>query len=66
METKIFSTAVAAGGISSDDLLRMSNIKNKLLCLKPKDIADAILYVLSTPPHVQISEITIVATGLEL
>ncbi|KAG5895116.1 hypothetical protein JTB14_008553 [Gonioctena quinquepunctata] len=27
--------------------------------LKPEDIADAIIYVLSTPPHVQIHELTI-------
>lgn len=31
--------------------------------LKPKDIADSVLYVLSTPPHVQIHELTIKAIG---
>lgn len=24
-------------------------------CLKPEDVAEAVLYVLSTPPHVQVS-----------
>lgn len=24
-------------------------------CLKPEDVAEAVIYVLSTPPHVQVS-----------
>ncbi|XP_023727650.1 farnesol dehydrogenase [Cryptotermes secundus] len=32
-------------------------------CLDPQDIADAVLYVLGTPPHVQIHELTIIPTG---
>jgi len=31
--------------------------------LDPQDIADAVLYVLGTPPHVQIHELTIIPTG---
>lgn len=26
-----------------------------LQCLKPEDVAEAVIYVLSTPPHVQVS-----------
>ncbi|KDR16000.1 farnesol dehydrogenase-like [Zootermopsis nevadensis] len=32
-------------------------------CLHPQDIADAVLYILGTPPHVQIHELTIIPTG---
>ncbi|PSN32252.1 Dehydrogenase/reductase SDR family member 11 [Blattella germanica] len=32
-------------------------------CLDPKDIADAVLFVLGAPPHVQVHELTIIPTG---
>ncbi|GBP69493.1 Farnesol dehydrogenase [Eumeta japonica] len=38
-------------------------LKDKIPMLKPKDIADAVLYVLSTPDSVNISEMTVQVTG---
>lgn len=32
-------------------------------CLKPKDIADCVMYVISTPAHVQVHEIIIKPIG---
>lgn len=31
--------------------------------LKPEDIADGVLYVLSTPPHVQVQELCVRPVG---
>ncbi len=36
-----------------------NRLHSSLRCLLPKDIADAVLYVLSTPPHVQVTELTV-------
>ncbi len=33
-------------------------------CLQPKDIADAVVYVLSTPPHVQVTQLTVETTDV--
>ncbi|KAJ0172987.1 hypothetical protein K1T71_011163 [Dendrolimus kikuchii] len=39
------------------------NLPKDQLALKPKDIADAVVYVLSTPPNVNIAELTITSVG---
>jgi NADP-dependent 3-hydroxy acid dehydrogenase YdfG len=51
-----------AGSMSdeTENILFRSNV------LKPENIADAIAYLLSTPPEVTINELTIRATGAEL
>ncbi len=35
---------------------------SSLRCLQPQDIADSVVYILSAPPHVQITELTIDTT----
>ncbi len=37
---------------------------SRMRCLQAKDIADAVLYVLGTPPHVQVTELTINTTDV--
>ncbi|XP_059485512.1 farnesol dehydrogenase-like [Neocloeon triangulifer] len=39
---------------------------NSVPCLEAKDVADALIYALSTPPHVQVHEIIIHPTGEDL
>ncbi|KAF2895027.1 hypothetical protein ILUMI_11149 [Ignelater luminosus] len=52
---------VIAGGNSSDtDINRFFDAAPSL---EPRDIADAVVYVLSTPPHVQIQELTVKPVG---
>lgn len=38
----------------SNKTLNPEEIFSRIPCLKPSDIADAVLYVLGTPPHVQV------------
>ncbi|XP_063696874.1 farnesol dehydrogenase-like [Culicoides brevitarsis] len=40
-----------------------SDFYEKTVHLMPKDVSDAVLYLLSTPPHVNVSELTIEPTG---
>ncbi|XP_023724812.1 dehydrogenase/reductase SDR family member 11 [Cryptotermes secundus] len=47
----------------SNKTLNPEEIYTRIPCLKPSDIADAVLYVLGTPPHVQIHELTIKPVG---
>lgn len=64
VETEIVAASLAAAGITPDQL--PSDTKDFLTnapALKSKDIADAVLYVLSTPPHVQVHELTIKPIG---
>ncbi|XP_023719731.1 farnesol dehydrogenase isoform X1 [Cryptotermes secundus] len=41
------------------------DIYDKVACLDPKDVSDAVIYVLGTPPHIQIQELTLLAVGQE-
>jgi len=73
--TKIKITSVSPGGVTTefgDVVFRSSSvpIDEKLLevvkhmpMLKADDIADSVLYVLSTPPHVQVHELIIKPVG---
>ncbi|KAJ9591487.1 hypothetical protein L9F63_001973 [Diploptera punctata] len=38
-------------------------IYNVMTCLEAKDVSDAVLYILGTPPHVQVHELTILPIG---
>ncbi|KAK5641873.1 hypothetical protein RI129_010420 [Pyrocoelia pectoralis] len=56
----IVDTEMLLGG-SVDDFVAVE--EGVPTILKPKDIADTILYILSTPPHVQIHEVQMRAQG---
>ncbi|KAJ3660791.1 hypothetical protein Zmor_005222 [Zophobas morio] len=51
-----------AAGWASDDP-KMKEIISKFPFLKAQDIADSVLYVLATPPHVQVHELMIKPIG---
>lgn len=51
---------VATGGETSEELTKKLEA---LPSLKPRDIADSVVYVLSTAPHVQVHELTIKPIG---
>ncbi|XP_050442619.1 farnesol dehydrogenase-like [Adelges cooleyi] len=68
--SKIKISSISPGSVETD-LFNTANfrpsaqIKDKinLKPLDPKDIADAIVITLATPPHVQIAELTIIPNG---
>ena len=53
------SAARAAGKDPIEEAKRYANLPK----LEANDIADAVVYVLSTPPHVQVHELTIKPLG---
>lgn len=55
------AAASKASGLPPDNDI-VKGIKSQP-SLKGKDIADAVLYVLSTPPHVQVHELMIKPVG---
>nr|XP_023013173.1 farnesol dehydrogenase-like [Leptinotarsa decemlineata]XP_023013174.1 farnesol dehydrogenase-like [Leptinotarsa decemlineata] len=65
IKSKIRITSISPGAVDTpifDEKTRNSQAFNDLIgkhMLQPEDIADAIVYVLSTPPHVQVHELTI-------
>nr|CAD7616738.1 unnamed protein product [Timema genevievae] len=66
--SKIKVTSVSPGVVVTEFMnLYGEEIKNRLYTENPtlqsKDIADAVVYTLGTPPHVQIHEITIKPVG---
>ncbi|XP_023723991.1 farnesol dehydrogenase-like [Cryptotermes secundus] len=68
-KSKIRVTSVSPGGVETE-IMEASEIPKDVLegfkdmpCLKSKDIADSVIYVLGTPPHVQIHELTIKPVG---
>mgnify|MGYP007016976900 CR=1 FL=1 len=62
VETDIRDSCLTPGALEAlnDDVNKKSMTT---AILKPKDIADSVLYVLATPPHVQIHELTIKPLG---
>lgn len=59
MQTNIISNA----GICVSD--EIQEIIDRMGGLVPEDVADAVIYVLSTPEHVQVHELTLQCVGQE-
>jgi NADP+-dependent farnesol dehydrogenase len=75
---KIKITSVSPGGVDTEiaqtnnfditpqiveEMKKMPRLRTKMPMLESEDVADSVLYVLSTPPHVQIHELTIKPVG---
>ncbi|XP_052897697.1 farnesol dehydrogenase-like [Anopheles moucheti] len=63
--TKIKVTSISPGLVRTEIIPNSSAITNMPI-LEPEDIANAILYVLGTPPRVQIHELTIKPVGEQM
>ncbi|XP_050323116.1 farnesol dehydrogenase-like [Bactrocera neohumeralis] len=63
--TKVKVTSISPGGVLTEILPAhlLPEDKTGLPLLKPEDVADALIYCLQTPPHVQIHELTIKPLG---
>lgn len=56
--------SVSPGGTATDLFPKEFGSRTKdYPWLRPKDVSSAIMYVISTPPHVQIHELTIKPIG---
>lgn len=60
--------SVSPGGVETEfveaaNLGTLESIKDRFPMLNSEDISDAVLYVLSTPPHVQVHELIIKPIG---
>ncbi|CAD7079068.1 unnamed protein product [Hermetia illucens] len=55
--TKVKVTSISPGLVLTEIMPNMENFEEPLL--NPEDVSNAVLYVLSTPPHVQVHELTI-------
>nr|XP_019527683.2 farnesol dehydrogenase-like [Aedes albopictus] len=62
-DTKIKVTSISPGMVRTDILPHFITSQNVVPLLEPEDIANAIIYVLSTPPRVQVHELTIKPVG---
>ena len=68
--TNIRVTHLSPGVVETEFRYRMQGPERakkfygSLRCLQGKDIADAVIYVLGTPPHVQVTELTINTTDV--
>ncbi|KAJ9585028.1 hypothetical protein L9F63_020638 [Diploptera punctata] len=59
--SKIRVTSLSPGLVKTE--MPPKQYLDTMPCLDAKDIADACLYILGTPPHVQIRELTIIPVG---
>ncbi|GLV36687.1 uncharacterized protein CBL_02478 [Carabus blaptoides fortunei] len=72
LKNKIKVTSISPG-LTYTDMFHIGNSERfhkdnmaKMPYLLPEDVADAVMYVLGTPPHVQIHELTIKPVGEEV
>ncbi|KAK4879387.1 hypothetical protein RN001_007533 [Aquatica leii] len=66
IKSKIRITSLSPGTVKTEILTESgmpSSLFSTIPCLEPKDVAEAICYVLGTPPHVQVHELTIRPVG---
>ncbi len=69
--TNIRVTEISPGVVETEFRLRMQgpeaakSFYSRMRCIQAKDIADAVLYVLGTPPHVQVTELCINTTDVD-
>uniref|UniRef100_A0A182WII2 Dehydrogenase n=1 Tax=Anopheles minimus TaxID=112268 RepID=A0A182WII2_9DIPT len=61
-ETKIKVTSISPGGVRTEIFDNVS-IPEDMPMLESEDISAAVLYVIGTPPHVQVHELTIKPNG---
>ncbi|XP_061389948.1 farnesol dehydrogenase-like [Musca vetustissima] len=61
-KTKIKITSLSPGGVQTE-ILNVGEVPQGIPILQPADVADAVLFCLKTPPHVQIHELTIKPVG---
>ncbi|XP_065082198.1 farnesol dehydrogenase-like [Ochlerotatus camptorhynchus] len=61
--TKIKVTSISPGAVRTEILPESITSQQGIPILEPEDIADAVFYALSTPPRVQIHELTIKPVG---
>ncbi|XP_011493633.2 farnesol dehydrogenase-like [Aedes aegypti] len=61
--TKIKITSISPGMVRTEILPASITSQSVIPLLEPEDIADAIIYALSTPPRVQVHELTIKPVG---
>ncbi|EDW00430.1 farnesol dehydrogenase [Drosophila grimshawi] len=60
LKTKVKITSISPGLVDTD---LVPQAYKRLPMLQPDDVANAIIYALSTPPHVQVHELTIKPMG---
>ncbi|XP_005187630.2 farnesol dehydrogenase isoform X1 [Musca domestica] len=62
-ETKIKVTSISPGGVKTEIMGENIEFPPEIPALNPEDIADAVVYCIQTPPHVQVHEMIIKPVG---